>query len=84
MGSKLDSHGLRTKIDSARSEWKTLIKGLPQGSVMGPPIFNIFMNGMFLILESWEDYNYADDNTLSDEKDTPEEDKDQWNVMLNM
>ncbi len=32
---------------------------------MGPPVFNIFMNDiMFLILESCEDYNYADDNIL--------------------
>ncbi len=57
----------RTKIGSARSEWKILTKGLPQGSVMGPSVFNIFMNDMFLILESCEDYNYADDNILSDE-----------------
>ncbi len=40
---------------------------------MGPSVFNIFMNDMFLILESCEDYNYADDNTLSDKQDTPEE-----------
>ncbi len=31
------------------------------------------MNDMFLIPESCEDYNYADDNTLSDEQDTPAE-----------
>ncbi len=60
----------RTKIGSARSEWKTLTKCLPQESVMGASVFNIFMNDMFLILESCEHYNYADDNTLSDEQDT--------------
>ncbi len=31
------------------------------------------MNDMFLILEMYEDYNYADDNTISNTKDTPEE-----------
>ncbi len=28
---------------------------------------------MFSILEMFEDYNYADDNTISDVKDTPDE-----------
>ncbi len=52
---------------------------------MRPLVFNIFMNDMFLILESCEDYNYADDNTLSGEQDTLEEmkellecDAEQW------
>ncbi len=36
-------------------------------------MFNIFMKDMFLILEMCEDYNYADDNTISHAKDTPEE-----------
>ncbi len=36
---------------------------------MGPSAFNIFMNDMF---ESCEDYNYADDNTLSDKQNTHE------------
>ncbi len=31
------------------------------------------MNDMFLILEMCEDYNYTDDNTISDVKDTPDE-----------
>ncbi len=31
------------------------------------------MNDMFVILEMCEDYNYADDNTISDVKDTPDE-----------
>ncbi len=31
------------------------------------------MNDMFLIREKCEDYNYADDNTITNVKDTPEE-----------
>ncbi len=31
------------------------------------------MNDMFLILEMCVDYTYADDNTIFDVKDTPEE-----------
>ncbi len=36
-------------------------------------MFNTFMNDMFLIIEMCEVYNYADDNTISDVKDTPDE-----------
>ncbi len=63
----------RTKIGASRSDWKTLNKVLQQGSLLGPPMFNIFMNDMFVILEMCEDYNYADDNTISDVKDTQDE-----------
>ncbi len=63
----------RTNIGTSRSDWKTLNKGLPQGSLLGPPMFNIFISDMFLILEMCEDYNYADDNTISDVKDTLDE-----------
>ena len=73
MHSYLTDRKQRTKIGSARSDWKVLTKGLPQGFVMGPPNFNIFMNDMFFILETCEDYKFADDNTLSDVQDTPEE-----------
>ncbi len=36
-------------------------------------MFNIFMNDMFLLLEMFEDYNYADNNTISDAKDILQE-----------
>ncbi len=67
MYSYLNDRKQRTKMDTARSERKTLTKSLLQGSVMGPSVFNIFMNDMFLIFLSCEYYNYTDDNTLSDE-----------------
>ncbi len=63
----------RTKIGCTRSEWKVLMKGVPQGSVLGPTLFNIFMNDIYLEVKSCEIYNYADDNTASVAKETPEE-----------
>ncbi len=63
----------RTTIGTSRSDWKTLNKGLPQGSLSRPHMFNIFMNDMFLILEMCEDYNYADVNTISVVKDSPDQ-----------
>ena len=40
-------------------------KGVPQGSILGPIIFNIFINDIFYFLNKTKLYNYADDNTLS-------------------
>ena len=55
----------RVKISSSRSDWTTLSKGVPQGSILGPLLFNILMNDLFLFIEKCNLYNYADDNSLN-------------------
>ena len=55
----------RVKIGSFKSDWKELDKGVPQGSILGPLIFNIFMNDIFYLVKNANLYNYADDNSVS-------------------
>jgi hypothetical protein len=65
MSSYLSNRYQRVKISNERSAWMPLLKGIPQGSCLGPFLFNIFMNDLFYFIETCTLMNYADDNTLS-------------------
>ena len=52
----------RIKLGNTRSECTELLKGVPQGSILGPLIFNIFLN---YFVSKGDLYNYADDNCIS-------------------
>ena len=63
--SYLSDRSQQIRMGSNTSGWETLTKGVPQGSILGPLLFNVFLNDIFYIIEKCSLYNYADDNTLA-------------------
>ena len=70
MASYLTGRLQRVKISNCTSTWRIVTKGVPQGSRLGPDLFNIFMNDIFWVITICELANYADDNTLSKVENT--------------
>ena len=63
--SYLKGRNQRVKINADYSSWKEILSGVPQGSVLGPLLFNLFLNDIFYFVNERDICNYADDNTLS-------------------
>ena len=62
--SYLTNRQQRVKINNSFSAWKEVKIGVPQGSVLGPLLFNVFVNDIFWFPHRTKICNYADDTTI--------------------
>ena len=51
----------RTKIGETLSSYRELLYGIHEGSILGPSLFNIYINHLFLFTKDFNIANYADD-----------------------
>ena len=61
--SYLSKRKQRVKINATYTSWSEILFVVPQGSILGPLLFNIFLCDMFYFLEGFDIANYADDST---------------------
>ena len=71
MYSYLKSRMQCVSVNNIKSNFEEII-GVPQGSIVGPILFNTFFNNIFYFILVASAHNFADDNTLSSFAETIE------------
>ena len=64
MRSYLSSRYQKVKLSDAFSTWQEVSRGIPQGSILGSTLFNIFMNDQAYAIKQRRIVNYTDDTNI--------------------
>ena len=63
--SNLKRRKRNVEINNTHSVFQVLLSGIFQGSILGPLLFNIFINDLYLWITKTDMLHFADDNTIT-------------------
>ncbi len=60
----LDNRKQRVRLGETLSEWYEINQGVPQGTILGPILFTLYVNDMQSTVKYCQIFQYADDTCL--------------------